>query len=156
MTRLGGFDLRNLVIVWQGQEAANVGVDESLADHFRHLAFRPQNVGDSEALQDALLVGVVGPHNDARQSEVQEVEGRQHRGFKIFADRHHCRVEVFHVLGHERFLVRGVQRDRERHVFFQQFGTARVRVKCEDFSSPLGQGQCNLGAVTARAKHGVA
>ena len=60
------------------------------------------------------------------------------------------------MLGHERFLVRGVQCDRQRHVFFQQFGAARVRVKCEDFGSSLGQGQCNLGAVTARAKHGVA
>ena len=59
-------------------------------------------------------------------------------------------------LGHERFLVRVVQRDRELHVIFQQFGAARVRVKCENFSSSLGQGQCNLGAVTARAKHGVA
>ena len=35
---------------------------------------RPQNVGDTKASEDAFLVGVVGPHDDARQPKVQEVE----------------------------------------------------------------------------------
>ena len=156
VTRLWGFDFRDFVVVRKRQKATDVGVDESLAHHFRHFAFRPQDVGDPKAPEDAFLVGVVGPHNDARQAQVQQVEGRQHRGFEVFANGHHRGVQVLHVLGHERFLVRGVQRDRQRHVFFQQFGAARVRVKGEDLGSPLGQGQCNLGAVTARAKHGVA
>ena len=143
----------DFVVVRQGEKSADVGIDQALADDFRDLALWAQDFRDTQAAEDALLVGIVGAHNHARQAQIQQVQRRQHRRFKILTDRNHRRVEVLNVLGEQGFFVRRVQRHSQAHFLLQELRAVRVGIKSEDFRAATGEGQGDLGAVTACAKH---
>ena len=145
--------LRNFIVVGQRQKAADVGIDQPFTHDFGHFAFRAQDFSHPQARQDALLVGVVRPHNHARQSQVEQIERRQDGGFKILTNGDHCGVEVLHVLGHQGFFVCAVQRHRQADVFLEQFSPLCLGIEGEHFGPATGERQCDLGAVSASAKH---
>ena len=147
------FELCDFVIVWQGQEPPNVGIDETFAHHFRNLAFRAQDFRDAQAAQDAFLVGVVRPNDHPRQLQVEQVQRGQHGRFEVLANGHDSGIEVLNVLGEQRFFVRGVQRHRQAHVLFEQLRPVGVGIKGEHLRTATGEGQGDLGAITACAKH---
>ena len=154
MTSLWGFEFRNLIVVGQRQKAPDVGVDEALAHHFRHFAFRTEDFSDPQTGQDALLVGVVGAHDHTRDAKVQEVEGGENGGFEVLANGDHGCVEVLDVLGHQGLFVGGVQGDREGHIFLEQLCPVRLGVERENFSASPCEGKGDLGAVAPSAKNG--